>query len=127
MNIIKKYWKWDESLGSMPFKLGQDIGVLVNDGLAYPNRDFPNTFKSKDGVPDLIDVTESKIARLYYRETFFQFPGLDKEFWKTPAENIIAKLDQMLTPCDEKESSDMLSLVFRDSYIAVAIISCSNS
>ena len=87
MNVIKKYWRWDEKFNTTDFKLGMDIQSLLNKDLALQNEKHPNEFMGKHKVPWRIITKNGAIISVFYREAFFPFykDNLWDMEWEKPA------------------------------------------
>ncbi|MCG8340591.1 MAG: hypothetical protein MI674_04980 [Cytophagales bacterium] len=121
MNVIKKYWKWDEKFNTTDFKLGMDIQSLLNKDLALQNEGHPNEFVGNHKVPWRITTKNGAIISVFYREAFFPF--YKDNLWDMEWEKFEETVDVLLVPAnkeDKEDKGDLFYVVFRDFFIAIA-------
>ncbi len=119
MNVTKRYWKWDEVFNTTPFKLGGDIQYLLLTSFVIKTND-PNEYSTEQECPWKIRVVDDKIRSISYQEVFFSFSGFNLEDWNLIKMEFDLKMDSLLERTDENFEGDLLCVVFRDDFVAIA-------
>lgn len=113
MNIIQKYWKWDEKYNSTDFHLSISIEKLSESGLITLIDEFRNEYCGKEGYPWIVKANKGEVESIYYRETFFPF--ITKELWEMSLDEFEEKVNEILEPLPNGDYiGDTLHVVFRD-------------
>ena len=118
MNIIKKYWQWDEKFNTTAFKLGVSIQPLINKNLVFKNAENPNEYAGKDEVPWSITTKNGLIISVFYRKSFF--PLYKDNLWEMEWKKFEKEVDELLEPANKELKGDLFYVVFRDFFIAIA-------
>lgn len=120
MRIIKKYWLWDESYNTTDFKLGLDIEPFVKQELISSDPEESNCYLGKDGFPWKITSINGRVKGVAFSRSFF--PLFDKRLWDMEANEFETVVNHYLTPADGSETGDLLYVVFREFFVAIAMI-----
>lgn len=127
MNIIEKYWEWDESLNDTNIKLGNEIKSLVLKRIiTQDEKDFTKYKVCKGrGLYSHIKVIDEKIKYIYFKNSFFFIN--ESDIWNMEYESFILSIEEKLKPVNKNYVGDILYVVFREFYPAPAaarILSC---
>jgi hypothetical protein len=118
MNIKKKYWHWDDKF-NIDVKLGDYISQHIEDGRLEECEENSKYHCGKNGFPWKVSSNENRIEVITYREKFFDvgIDGIwDFEIYQFE-ECMNLKLKQITSITDGK---DVLEVVFRDNFVAIA-------
>ena len=121
MNIIKKYWIWNEKFNFTEFRLGATIEPLITKGILFKESEV-DSYSGKEGKPWKVFVEKGRIKSIYFREKLPNFG--DHCNWDLDYRQFEKQLNKILTPTEEDDhANDVLSVVFRDFFVAVVGLS----
>ncbi len=123
MNVIKRYWIWDEKFNQSGFKLGLPVEPYIEQGILFKKNENDSYYSGKEGIPWKVFISqEGNIESIYFRE---RLPDFGKEHnWDLDFDDLEKNLNEIMKPTSEENSqNDVLSIVFRDFFVAVVRIS----
>lgn len=119
--IIKKYWIWDEIFNPTDFKLGENIQLLSDRGLVVESKNELNVYYGINGYPWQIKTNKGYIESVAFRDDKF-FPLCLEKIWDMESNTFIKTVEELFKPCDDDYIGDVLCVVFRGGFVAIAEI-----
>lgn len=119
MNVIKKYWKWDEKYNNTNIKLGDSIQSLLDKKEIEHIDNQTFEYVGKKDFPWKIKAVDGKVDSIFFRDIFFHL--IDESIWEMNYIEFEKNMNKILMPVSSNVSNeDVLYVVFRDHFVAIA-------
>lgn len=116
--IIKSSWKWDEENNPIGINLGDDISDLIAKKLIKKTKN--DEYQGINEWPWKIGLKNSKVISISFREFFFDL--IRDDLWNLEYDEFVSALNSKLTKLNEIPAGDSLYVIFRGSFVAIAML-----